>query len=92
MIRDTELQTEKFPCFFKSHSRSLPPPRSLFSLSLSLSRTRRYEMLTGWPPFYDKNIQKMCKKILSAPLAFPFSVPLSDEAKSLISGLLQVRA
>ena len=49
-------------------------------------------MLTGWPPFYDKNIQKMCKKILSAPLAFPFSVPLSDEAKSLISGLLQVRA
>ena len=53
--------------------------------------TLLYEMLTGWPPFYDKNIQKMCKKILSAPLAFPFSVPLSDEAKSLISGLLQVR-
>jgi serine/threonine protein kinase len=23
-----------------------------------------YEMLTGWPPFYDKNIRKMCEQIL----------------------------
>ena len=23
-----------------------------------------YEMLTGWPPFYDKNVRKMCDQIL----------------------------
>jgi serine/threonine protein kinase len=30
-----------------------------------------YEMLTGWPPFYDRNIKRMCEKILAAPLQFP---------------------
>ncbi len=32
-----------------------------------------YEMLTGWPPFYDKNVRKMCDQILrvrSSPLSF----------------------
>ena len=36
-----------------------------------------YEMLTGWPPFYDKNIKRMCEKILAAPLVFPVRIPVS---------------
>ena len=33
--------------------------------------TLMYEMPTGWPPFYDRNIRKMCEKILTATLRFP---------------------
>eukprot|EP00941_MAST-03F_sp_MAST-3F-sp1_P005965 g5965.t1 len=51
-----------------------------------------FEMLTGWPPFYDKNIKRMCEKILAAPLQFPSGrggeIRVSPAAKSLISSLL----
>lgn len=47
-----------------------------------------YEMLTGWPPFYDKNIKRMCEKILAAPLVFPVRIPVSQVAQNLIRGLL----
>ena len=30
--------------------------------------TLMYEMLTGWPPFYDKNLRKMCEQILRSDL------------------------
>lgn len=46
-----------------------------------------YEMLTGLPPFYDQNMQRMYDKILNAPLRFP--AYMSPEAKNLLSGLLQ---
>lgn len=46
-----------------------------------------YEMLTGLPPFYDQNMQRMYDKILNAPLRFP--AYMSPEAKSLLTGLLQ---
>lgn len=46
-----------------------------------------YEMLTGLPPFYDQNMQRMYDKILNAPLRFPAYMSL--EAKSLLTGLLQ---
>lgn len=46
-----------------------------------------YEMLTGLPPFYDQNMQRMYDKILNAPLRFP--AYMSPEAKSLLQGLLQ---
>jgi len=46
-----------------------------------------YEMLTGLPPFYDQNMQRMYDKILNAPLRFP--AYMSPEAKSLLSALLQ---
>lgn len=46
-----------------------------------------YEMLTGLPPFYDQNMQRMYDKILNAPLRFP--AYMSNEAKSLLTGLLQ---
>jgi serine/threonine protein kinase len=30
-----------------------------------------FELLTGWPPFYDRDFTKMCGKILYKPLVFP---------------------
>ena len=51
--------------------------------------TLLYEMLTGWPPFYDKNLRKMCEQILRSDLAFPADCTASPEARDLIRGLLQ---
>jgi serine/threonine protein kinase len=47
-----------------------------------------YEMLTGWPPFYDKNLRKMCEQILKSELHFPPTCGASPEARDLIRGLL----
>lgn len=47
-----------------------------------------YEMLTGWPPFYDKNLRRMCEAILKAELAFPPGCTASPEARDLIRNLL----
>jgi serum/glucocorticoid-regulated kinase 2 len=33
--------------------------------------TLLYEMICGLPPFYDQNVQKMYKKIMTAPLNLP---------------------
>ncbi len=48
-------------------------------------------MLTGLPPFYDTNVQRMYHKILHEPLRFPKSEgrQMSDEAKDLLRGLLE---
>ncbi|CEG42897.1 agc protein kinase [Plasmopara halstedii] len=51
--------------------------------------TLMYEMLTGWPPFFDRNIEQMCAKIMKSPLKFPAHFGLSSEVKSLISALLE---
>ncbi|ETL36992.1 AGC protein kinase, variant 1 [Phytophthora nicotianae] len=51
--------------------------------------TLMYEMLTGWPPFFDRNIEQMCTKIMKSPLKFPAHFGLSSEVKSLISALLE---
>jgi len=48
-----------------------------------------FEMLTGWPPFYHKNIKTMCEKILKAPLVFPERPVVSKEAKDMIRRLLE---
>jgi serine/threonine protein kinase len=48
-----------------------------------------YEMLTGWPPFYDKNLKKMCEQILRSELQFPTNCTASPEARDLIRALLQ---
>lgn len=63
-----------------------------------------YEMLTGWPPYYDRNLRTMCEKILRGRLYFPGDkgvppgamikprdpgVVVSEDAKSLIRGLLE---
>jgi len=49
--------------------------------------TLLYEMLTGWPPFYNENMHVMYDRIVRAPLTFPKD--MSPEAKSLLTGLLQ---
>ncbi len=47
-------------------------------------------MLTGLPPFYDTNVQRMYHKILHEPLRFPKTEgrQLSEDARDLIRGLL----
>lgn len=47
-----------------------------------------YEMLTGWPPFYHKNIKIMCERILKAPLVFPERPVVGEEARDMIRKLL----
>ena len=47
-----------------------------------------YEMLTGWPPFYDKNLRKMCEQILRSDLTFPPGCTASPEARDIIRSLL----
>ena len=48
-------------------------------------------MLTGLPPFYDTNVQRMYHKILHDPLRFPKSEgrQMSEEAKDMLKGLLE---
>jgi hypothetical protein len=50
--------------------------------------TLMFEMLTGWPPFYDKNLRKMCEQILRSDLAFPPGCTASPEARDIIRSLL----
>jgi len=49
--------------------------------------TLMYEMLTGLPPFYSKDVQQMYQKILSAPLNIPSTI--SPDARSLLTQLLE---
>lgn len=53
--------------------------------------TLLYEMLTGLPPYYDTNVQRMYHKILHEPLRFPKGEgrQMSEEAKDLLRGLLE---
>ncbi|KAA0146670.1 hypothetical protein FNF27_01493 [Cafeteria roenbergensis] len=48
-----------------------------------------FEMLTGWPPFYDKSLRRMCEQILRADLRFPPGCAASAEARDLIRQLLR---
>jgi len=48
--------------------------------------TLMYEMLTGIPPFYCDDVQKMYQKIMTAPLNIPSF--FSPEAKNLVERLL----
>jgi serine/threonine protein kinase len=45
-----------------------------------------YEMLTGMPPFYSRDRERLFQKILTSELQFPRNV--SAEAKTLLRGLL----
>lgn len=45
-----------------------------------------YEMMSGLPPFYDENTDKMYEKIVKNPLTF--SDVFTSEAKSILKGLL----
>lgn len=48
--------------------------------------TLLYEMISGLPPFYDRNRERMYKKILGADIRFP--AHMSSEAKSICRGML----
>lgn len=48
-----------------------------------------FEFLTGWPPFFDREFNKMCEKIMTRPLKFPSKYSISNNAQTLISALLQ---
>lgn len=47
-----------------------------------------YEMLIGYPPFYDNNIERVLELICFGELYFPSSSMISKDARDLISGLL----
>lgn len=55
--------------------------------------TLLFEMMSGLPPFYDTNVQRMYHKILHEPLRFPKGEgrQLSEDSKGLIRGLLDRR-
>lgn len=46
-----------------------------------------YEMLSGLPPFYDKNLREMYDHILTAPIPFPPN--FSASVKEIIQGLME---
>lgn len=48
-----------------------------------------FELLTGWPPFFDKDFDRMCEKILKKPIRFPGKYAVSVEAQQLIRGFLE---
>ena len=48
-----------------------------------------FELLTGFPPFLDKDFEKMCSKILSKSVSFPVKSPPTEEIKEFIHSLLQ---
>ncbi|KAK8792052.1 hypothetical protein WA158_005429 [Blastocystis sp. Blastoise] len=47
-----------------------------------------FEMLFGWPPFYDANQKIMCKKIIDATIIWP-QIHISKVAKAFIEDLLR---
>jgi serine/threonine protein kinase len=58
-----------------------PPDRML-----QITGALLYEMLTGLPPFYCRDREKLFEKIRAGDLTFPKAI--SDRAKSVLSGLL----
>ena len=48
-----------------------------------------YEMIVGWVPYYDRDFNRMCEKILYRPLKFPSKLDIPVDAKGFIKGLLQ---
>lgn len=47
-----------------------------------------FELVTGWPPFFDKDFEQMCEKILKKPIRFPPKYTISIEAQHLICSFL----
>lgn len=47
-----------------------------------------FELLTGWPPFFDRDFGRMCEKILSRPLRFPAKFKFTPAGQSFVKALL----
>ena len=48
-----------------------------------------YEMITGIPPFFDKDIKVIFKNIIEKDIDFPENLEISSNCKELIGGLLE---
>lgn len=48
-----------------------------------------FELLTGWPPFFDRSFDRMCAKILRMPVRFPPRVHLAGESRDFVARLLE---
>ncbi len=44
-----------------------------------------YEMLYGFPPYYQHDADQMFDDIINKPLNFPTQMPISYELRSLLS-------
>jgi serine/threonine protein kinase len=47
-----------------------------------------YELVTGLPPFYSTNTDKIYQAVLGEELSFPDDIILSTDCKNLIYALL----
>lgn len=47
-----------------------------------------YELLFGLPPFYSRDPNEIYESVLSEDLTFPEEVPITNECRSLLKGLL----
>lgn len=48
-----------------------------------------FEMVVGYVPFFDRDFNRMCEKILHRPLRFPSKCNIPEDAQKFIKGLLQ---
>ena len=48
-----------------------------------------FEMVVGYVPFFDRDFNRMCEKILHRPLRFPSKCMVPEDAQNFIKGLLK---
>lgn len=48
-----------------------------------------FEMVVGYVPFFDRDFNRMCEKILHRPLRFPSKCNVPEDAQRFVKGLLQ---
>jgi serine/threonine protein kinase len=47
-----------------------------------------FELMTGWPPFNDRDFSRLCQKILNDPIKFPSKLRISLDGQNIINQLL----
>jgi polo-like kinase 1 len=50
-----------------------------------------YTMLIGKPPYEAKDVKSTYKRIIANEYEFPIHIPISSQARDLISSMLQSR-
>ncbi|CAD8082549.1 unnamed protein product [Paramecium primaurelia] len=59
-----------------------------FQLDLYCLGALLYELVTGLPPFYSRNLEEIYQRILNQKLKFPPQIQLSSSIKHLLTNLL----